>query len=121
MASLKYFEFYLYTKSVVVVTDHKPCLALMEGSSLNKRLLRFALALQQFDVQIIHRLGKSHSNADGMSRQAWPDDDEAAQCLSDSPPGRILAGGVVGGGMRSETEKMTDRRKKEKEMKTERR
>ncbi len=117
VASLKYFEFYLYTKSVVVVTDHQPCLALMEGSSLNKRLLRFALALQQFDVQIIHRPGKSHSNADSMSRQVWPDDDEAAQCLSDSPPGRILAWGVVGGGMRSET----DKRKKEKEMKTERR
>ncbi len=114
------------------MTDHKPCLALMEGSSLNNRLLQFALALQQFDVQIIHRPRQSHSNADGMSRQAWPDDDEAAQCLSDSPPGRILAGGVVGGGMRSETEKMTnkrktetekmtDKRKKEKEMKTERR
>ncbi len=28
---------------------------------------------------------------------------------------------TVGGGMRSETEKMTDKRKKEKEMKTERR
>ncbi len=104
VASLKHFEFYLYTKRVLVVTDHRPCLALLEGSSLNKRLLRLALALQQFDVRIEYRPGKDHANADGMSRQAWPSSDaESAQvCISDLSPSQILGGGDVGGGSEKE-------------------
>ncbi len=99
VASLKHFEYYIYTKQVVVATDHKPCLALMEDTSLNKCLLRFALSLQQFQVTIVCRPGKSHLNADGMSRQAWTEaDDEAAQCdVSASPSSQILVGGDVGG------------------------
>ena len=54
VASLKHFEYYIYTKQVVVVTDHMSCLVLMEGTSLNKRLLRFALSLPQYQVTIVH-------------------------------------------------------------------
>ncbi len=62
VASLKQFEF---------LTDHKPCLALVKGSHLNKCLLRFALVIQQFNASMMYRPGKLHANADGMSRQAW--------------------------------------------------
>ncbi len=71
VASLKQFQFFVYSKEVTVVTDHKPCLALVKGSHLDKRLLRFALVIQQFNASIMYRPGKLHANADGMSRQAW--------------------------------------------------
>ncbi len=100
VSSLKYFEYFVYGKDVRVVTDHKPCLALSNGSYLNKRLLRFALVFQQFNVTLQHRPGKLHANADGMSRQAWPTagEDSAFDVLSDLPPGQILGGGGGGGG-----------------------
>ncbi len=64
------------------------------GGLLNKRLLRLALALQQFDIRIEYRPGKDHANADGMSRQAWPSSDvQSAQvCISDLSPSQILGG-----------------------------
>ena len=45
--------------------------------------MRWTLALQDYDFEISHRAGASHQNADGLSRQAWPDDDtpEPRFCL----------------------------------------
>jgi len=104
VASLKHFEFFLYAKGVTVITDHKPCLSLVDGCHLNKRLLRFALVLQQFNVSLVYRPGKLHANADGMSRQAWPSPDvKAAQMgSSDLSLSQILAGGDVGGQKRED-------------------
>ncbi len=122
VSSLKHFEYFVYTKQTKVVTDHKPCLALIDGSSLNKRLLRFALLLQQYSIILEYRPGKCHENADAMSRQAWDSDngiqEEAAQNdVSSSPSSRILVGGDVGGEDRVlETE--TETRENEKEMKS---
>jgi len=42
----------------------------------NARLTRWALALQPFDFEILHRPGATHTNADGLSRQSWPDGSE---------------------------------------------
>ena len=101
--SLKHFEYFVYGKDVLVVTDHKPCLALMDGTSLNKRLLRFALSLQTYQATIIYKPGKDLANADAMSRQCWTElPSNAAHGESDSTPGRILAGGDVGGEHRQE-------------------
>ena len=84
-----------------MVTDHKPCLALIDGSGLNKRLLRLALALQQFQVRLEYRPGKAHGNADGMSRQAWPEsEDVSARGSVRFVPSQILVGGDVGGEVR---------------------
>ncbi len=46
VSSVRPFDYYLYGRLVSIVTDHIACLALQDGSTLNKRLLRFALALQ---------------------------------------------------------------------------
>ncbi len=113
VASLKHFEFHIYGIEVRVVTDHKPCLALMSGGHLNKRLLRFALALQGFRVELEYHPGRLHQNADGMSRQAWlSSDDESAHCaLSDLTSGQILVGGNVGGVDQRGEKKREDRRR----------
>ena len=39
----------------------------------NPRLTRWALAIQPFYYTIVHRPGRLHSNADGLSRQSWPE------------------------------------------------
>ncbi len=91
VASIRYFDRLVYGKELKIVTDHMACLALQSGKGLNKRLLRFALILQDLPVKIVHRAGKDHSNADGFSRQSWP-----SHCSSASPRGRSLGGGDVG-------------------------
>ncbi len=53
-----------------MITDHRACLVLINGSTLNKRLLRFAMALQGQEIKMVHRPGVQHGNADGLSRQA---------------------------------------------------
>ena len=79
----------------MIVTDHKALQYLQTMQNANPRLTRWALAIQPFDFQVIHRPGRMHSNADGLSRQAWPDDDMAHK----QPTYRIAAeeeGGSVG-------------------------
>ena len=38
-------------------------------------LTRWALALQPFSFEVLHRPGPDHANADAFSRQAWDEDD----------------------------------------------
>ncbi len=64
-----HFESYLYGRKFTVVKDNKSCLALMTGNHLNKRLRRFALKWQEFDVELTYRPGDAHANADGLSRR----------------------------------------------------
>ncbi|CAJ0956878.1 unnamed protein product [Ranitomeya imitator] len=45
----------------------------------NGRLLRWSLALQQFDFTIEHKMGKEHGNADGLSRQGEPTESQCAK------------------------------------------
>ncbi len=40
--------------------------------------MHWALKLQLYDYKVIHRPGKDNGNADGLSRQAWEPDKEAA-------------------------------------------
>ncbi len=51
--SINHFEYHVYGRPLRVVTDHKACMALRSSSNLNRRLLRFALALQDREVEIV--------------------------------------------------------------------
>ncbi|GFS80504.1 retrovirus-related Pol polyprotein from transposon 297 [Trichonephila clavipes] len=51
-----------------VMTDHNPLVWLNRNVSSNPRLMRWALALQPYNFRIVHRSGKSHKNADSLSR-----------------------------------------------------
>ncbi|GFU00572.1 retrovirus-related Pol polyprotein from transposon 17.6 [Trichonephila clavipes] len=51
-----------------VMTDHNPLVWLNRNVSSNPRLIRWALALQPYNFRIVHRSGKSHKNADSLSR-----------------------------------------------------
>lgn len=52
----------------VIQTDHNPLVWLEKNTGTNPRLLRWALILQSFNYEIVHRTGKQHQNADSLSR-----------------------------------------------------
>ncbi|GFW77991.1 retrovirus-related Pol polyprotein from transposon 412 [Trichonephila clavipes] len=62
-------EFIVQTDaSNAVITDHNQLVWLNRNVSSNPRLMRWALALQPYNFRIVHRSGKSHKNADSLSR-----------------------------------------------------
>ena len=76
---MKKFYQYLFGRHFILVTDHKPLIALFgptkETPSLAaNRLARWALQLSQFDYEIEHRKTEDHGNADALSRLPTEDD-----------------------------------------------
>jgi len=60
---------FLLGQEFEVITDHESLKCLLTAKSLQGRLLRWALDLQQYlSFQIVHRSGHQHGNADGLSR-----------------------------------------------------
>ena len=59
----------LVWKSIHLLTDHNPLTSLRGLKDTGGRLTRWLLFLQQFDITIKYRSGKSNANADGMSRR----------------------------------------------------
>jgi len=69
--ALNHFRTYLYGERFVVYTDNQALKWLKGLNSPNGRLTRFAkrsILLSQFDFEVKHRSGKSHQNADALSR-----------------------------------------------------
>ena len=54
--------------AVLWVTDHSALKWLMSIKDPNGKLARWAILLQTFDFEIIHRAGKKHANVDALSR-----------------------------------------------------
>ena len=71
--SILHFELYLYGRPFTVEVDHKPLFALPTGNALNKCLRGLWLKVTYFNFTIKYRKGAASSNADGLSRQPWPD------------------------------------------------
>ncbi len=71
--AVDHFAIHLLGQRFTVVTDHRALVALQESSRLNGRLMRWALALQAYNFDIHYRPGKYHQNANGLSRQCWPE------------------------------------------------
>ena len=71
VAGVKYFQPYVYGKKFIVYTDHNAVRWLMNIKEPTGRLARWALLLQQYDFEIVHRAGKSNGNADALSRRDY--------------------------------------------------
>ena len=72
MWAVKHFRPYLLGHHVVVLTDHSACTSLLNSSKPSAKLARWAMIVQEFNLTIKHRSGKSNSNADALSRNPVP-------------------------------------------------
>ena len=73
---IKKFQLYLHDRKFVVselmYTDHSSLRWLMNVKDATGRLARWALLLQQYNFDIIHRPGCQNGNADALSRRPYP-------------------------------------------------
>ena len=67
--TLNNFAYYLYGRTFVVFTDHKPLCHLLTSERLNARLRRLSLKLQQWLLTIEYVKGVENRAADALSRQ----------------------------------------------------
>ena len=66
--SLQKFRYIVWGCYIVIVTDHHALCWLPTKKELSGRLARWALLIQGKSIQIIHKSGKKHTDADALSR-----------------------------------------------------
>jgi transposase InsO family protein len=69
MASLDTFRVYVGFGPVTIHSDHKPLVWLRQCTSANQRVLRWALMLAEYDIDVQHIKGTDNCLADLLSRQ----------------------------------------------------
>ena len=66
---MKQYRHYLLGRAFTLVTDHEP-LQWLSAQKMEGLLARWALAIQEYDFQIVYRKGQHNGNADALSRKA---------------------------------------------------
>lgn len=72
LLALQHFEVYLGSSAmpIDVYTDHNPLIFLSRMSNSNQRLMRWALIVQEYNLNLKHIRGKENVVADALSRTA---------------------------------------------------
>jgi hypothetical protein len=65
---VKHWKYYLQYRPFLLRVDHAPLTSLKTMEPKDRHTLRMLSVLADFDFKIVYRKGKSHGNADGMSR-----------------------------------------------------
>ena len=81
--AVRYFRPYLLGHHTIVYTDHSVCLSLLNHPRPSGKLARWAMTIQEMDLLIKHRSGKSNTNADALSRNPVdlnPSDTNVSSC-----------------------------------------
>ncbi len=65
--AVRHFRPHLLGYPCVVYTDHLACLSIHNSSKPSGKLARWALIVQEFDLTLKHRPGKSNTDADALS------------------------------------------------------
>ena len=71
--AVKKFRAYLLGHPCSVLTDHAACLSLLNTPRPSAKLARRAMAIQEFDLEIKHRSGRTNASADALSRHPVDD------------------------------------------------
>lgn len=66
--AVKHYRFYLYGRKFNVITDHKPLEWLYKNKDPSSRLMRWRIALEEFEYEIKYKRGTCNQNADALSR-----------------------------------------------------
>ena len=75
--AVQHFAVYLVGQRFTIVTDHRALQYLHTMHNSNARLTRWTLAMQPFEYDVKYRPGAQNGNADGLSRQAWPEQEDS--------------------------------------------
>jgi hypothetical protein len=67
--AVQYFRCYLYGRKFTIYTDHAALQWLFSLRDPNSRLMRWTLKLSEYEYEVVHKPGKMHLNADGLSRK----------------------------------------------------
>ena len=70
---------YLAGRRFELVMDHQALTGLRTSRNHNRRLTRWSLFLQDFQFTTRYRPGGQHQNADGLSRQCWPEKEASTE------------------------------------------
>lgn len=93
--SIKFFRHYLYGRRFTVRTDHSSLRWLLSFKDLEGQLARWVERIQEYDFEIIHRAGKSHINADVLSRRPCVEKGckycDKVEAREESPEGKMVA------------------------------
>ena len=73
---LKQFRQYLTGRHFVIRTDHAALSWLRRTPEPMPQLARWLTYIEEFDYEVVHRKGRSHANADGLSRIGPKKDNE---------------------------------------------
>lgn len=67
---LSKFRHYLAGVHFELITDSAAVLGLKSTKNLSSKLMRWSLLIADFNFKMVHKPGKIHANADGLSRAA---------------------------------------------------
>lgn len=66
--ALRKFDLVIYGCPITCYSDHNPLKFLSESAPSSSKLTRWSLALQRYDIRILHKFGVKNGNADALSR-----------------------------------------------------
>jgi transposase InsO family protein len=70
--AVNHWRYYLMGHHFTLMTDHQPLKWLMTTQHLTGKYARWALRMQEYDFDIVHRPGVQNPNADALSRRTDP-------------------------------------------------
>ena len=66
--AVEIFRYYLFGREFKLQTDHNPLVWLNQVKDKNRKLLRWSLTLQEYEMEYEYKAGEKNVDADALSR-----------------------------------------------------